>query len=101
MEEEILHLMVNMEQRRRKVWKPGITFKGTPPVTYFLQVGPPLKVSRASQSNYQLRIKLSAPESVGDISYSNQNTFLSKKEEKVFQCELLIEYSFVFSYSLM
>jgi hypothetical protein len=38
-EQELLHLMMDRKQREKKEPKPGTTFKGTSPVTSFLQVG--------------------------------------------------------------
>jgi hypothetical protein len=35
-EEQAVHLMVAGSREERSYWGLGVTFKGTPPVTYFL-----------------------------------------------------------------
>jgi hypothetical protein len=43
--------MAARKQRQRPEWARGkVSFKDTPPVTYFLQVGPTLNVSNISQN---------------------------------------------------
>jgi hypothetical protein len=34
------HYPPHMGRKKREQKEPGLTFKGTPPVTYFLQLGP-------------------------------------------------------------
>jgi hypothetical protein len=42
LEEEAIHLIAGRKQSEGgRASEPGVTFKGTPLVTYFLQLGPP------------------------------------------------------------
>jgi hypothetical protein len=52
-------------REREKRLVSTITFKGTPPVTYFLQVDPPPKVSTTSKYCHQLGTKYSEHEAMG------------------------------------
>jgi hypothetical protein len=48
---DVAHILVSRKQREGKGPVPGITFKEMPPVTYFLLLGPPPKVSTTSQNS--------------------------------------------------
>jgi hypothetical protein len=65
---EAVPLMVARSREKGGTWGPGISFKGTPTMSHFLQLGPNLKVPPPPKTTPPLGTK--------GISYSNPNMWL-------------------------